>query len=220
MGPRPLAAAPSFALTLALAALAGCGHNVGDSCVTNVDCSPLGDRFCDVSAPGGYCTVQGCDKPLVNGVYTDSCPSEAVCIRFFQQVASEPCTFATALTDCHPDERCLCDCSDPNDPTRCLSPIVLSVNGSDVTTTCDQSAQGMPAAAAAHCAPESSELRDCEKRCDSDSDCRTPDYECRATGTHGAIPVPTSFAPLTLPDGGVIEIPTGDAAKFCVQKAH
>jgi hypothetical protein len=39
------------------------------------DCSSSGDRFCDTSSRGGYCTVQGCDF--------DTCPDEAACIRFF-----------------------------------------------------------------------------------------------------------------------------------------
>jgi hypothetical protein len=214
---------PSLALAvagLASALASGCGHNIGDPCATNVDCSPLGNRFCDVSSPGGYCTVEGCAKPLVNGVPTDSCPSEAVCIRFFSQIGSEPCTLATAATDCRPDERCLCDCTDPNNATNCLPPIVLTDADGGVSTTCDQSAQGTPTTAVAHCAPEASEHRDCEKKCSSDSDCRTPDYECRATGTNGAEPVPTTFANLTAPDGTVVMVPVGDAARFCVQKAH
>ena len=55
--------------------LGGCGHSIGDSCSTNVECSPQGDRTCDTAQLDGYCTLQGCDLA--------SCPSEAVCIRFF-----------------------------------------------------------------------------------------------------------------------------------------
>ena len=36
-----------------LLVLSGCGHKIGDSCGQNVDCSPLGDRFCDIASPGG-----------------------------------------------------------------------------------------------------------------------------------------------------------------------
>ena len=39
-----------------------CARTIGDDCTTNVQCSALGDRFCDLSSPGGYCTVEGCDS--------------------------------------------------------------------------------------------------------------------------------------------------------------
>jgi hypothetical protein len=61
-------------LVLALA-LAACGRSIGDDCETNVQCDPQGARQCDLSQPGGYCTVEGCD--------ISSCPDDAVCVRFF-----------------------------------------------------------------------------------------------------------------------------------------
>lgn len=68
------------AAVIVLAALAGllgggCGHAIGDTCSTNVDCSPAGDRICDTAQVEGYCTVEGCDLK--------TCPDEAACIRFF-----------------------------------------------------------------------------------------------------------------------------------------
>jgi len=53
----------------------GCGKEIGDSCVLPSDCSPNGDRQCDNTSKDGYCTIQGCDF--------DTCPDEAVCVRFF-----------------------------------------------------------------------------------------------------------------------------------------
>jgi hypothetical protein len=146
---------------LMLAAVAGCGHNIGDSCKTNVDCSPAGDRFCDTSSQDGYCTIEGCDQ--------STCPSEAVCVRFFTALPARPCTFDEVLpgsrSDCRADERCLkCDSTDP---------------------TCMVSGPG-----SGLCAPESSERRWCEKTCQHDSDCRSG-YVCRSTGMLGAEPVPT-----------------------------
>ena len=70
---------------VAVALSAGCGDEIGDSCGTNVDCSPYGDRICDVSQTGGYCTIQGCTR--------ESCPGEAVCVRFF------PATFLSRACD-------------------------------------------------------------------------------------------------------------------------
>ena len=135
------------ALLLAVAAT-GCRREIGDECVTAVDCNPNGSRSCDATQPGGYCTIQGCDE--------GSCPEEAVCIRYFPaQFLTKPCdpmALADDLTtpideDCKPDEICL---------------------------------------DAGLCAPLSTELRYCVKRCASVEDCREG-YECRLAGTRGSM---------------------------------
>jgi len=65
-----------IALLLLLCGGAACGKEIGDSCIISSDCSPNGDRLClEPQDKGGYCTVQGCD--------VDTCPDEAVCVRFF-----------------------------------------------------------------------------------------------------------------------------------------
>jgi hypothetical protein len=67
-----------FLVRIALAGCvfaAACGREIGDDCETNVQCSAQGDRQCDISQPGGYCTVEGCDR--------SSCPDSALCVRFF-----------------------------------------------------------------------------------------------------------------------------------------
>ena len=97
-------------LVIALAAAAGCGAEIGDSCTIDSDCanaailsgSALNDRTCDVSQEGGYCTILGCDY--------DTCPSEAVCVRFFTaDFQNEPCDPAQeGITEmnCSLDEEC------------------------------------------------------------------------------------------------------------------
>jgi hypothetical protein len=64
------------------------------------DCQTDDDtRSCDISQPGGYCTIDGCDER--------SCPSEAACIRFFPwPFLTETCDPA-APSACAPDEICL-----------------------------------------------------------------------------------------------------------------
>ena len=52
----------------------GCQPKIGDDCETAIDCSTLGDRLCDTSQPGGYCTVFNCEP--------DTCDDEAVCVAF------------------------------------------------------------------------------------------------------------------------------------------
>jgi hypothetical protein len=88
---------------LALGALGACGNEIGDSCKTNIDCSVEGTRPCDISQPGGYCTIEGCSLT--------SCPDEAMCVRFFPaKFLSQPCdprTEDVSSNDCSADEICL-----------------------------------------------------------------------------------------------------------------
>lgn len=148
-----------------LSALAACGHNIGDSCNTNVDCSPSGDRFCDTSAPSGYCSIDGCD--------IDTCPSGAVCIRFLTPLLDKPCNddHASVPPDdgkqpdgskCSPDQRCVCNTI--NQPSGHCN--------------------------AWFCAPEASERRWCMKGCSADTDCRSG-YRCAYTDEYGGNTVPT-----------------------------
>jgi len=87
-------------IVLALLAV-GCGKEIGDSCVVSSDCSPNGDRLCDTSSRGGYCTIQGCDF--------DTCPDEAACVRFFTGNFSNKVCNPTASHEnsgCSLDELC------------------------------------------------------------------------------------------------------------------
>jgi hypothetical protein len=97
-----------LALVAAPAALGGCGHDIGDDCKTSADCDPNGTRACDLSQPGGYCTINGCDAT--------SCPSESACIRTFPEMfLTQPCDPACEdldctsgrTDDCAADELCL-----------------------------------------------------------------------------------------------------------------
>jgi hypothetical protein len=96
----PSAIQMTFALVLAAAAAGGCAKQIGDECTTAADCNPNGSRACDQTQPGGYCTIQGCDET--------SCPSEAVCMRFFPaQYLTEPCDPTAMPSECAADELCL-----------------------------------------------------------------------------------------------------------------
>lgn len=94
---------PARCLVVALALVVGaCSSEIGDSCTLAQDCSPDGDRICDNFQPDGYCTVQGCDF--------DTCPGEAVCIKFFTgsftNRTCEPSTEDIATDMCAVDEVC------------------------------------------------------------------------------------------------------------------
>jgi hypothetical protein len=174
---------PLFAVLL----VAGCGAKIGDACKSNIDCSPLGDRFCDTAPINGYCTQEDCGAT--------TCPSEAVCIRFFTPVADAPChvdpSFPFSQSDCqNSDDICVCD---------------VSTNGACMPQTQSDPNCGGDGMCNGHCAPSSTERHWCQRSCSSDSDCRDG-YECRETGTFGAEPVPTFGNPV------------GTPAKFCAPK--
>ncbi len=84
--------------------LGACAAEIGDSCLLGTDCSPSGERICDLSQEDGYCTVVGCDY--------DTCPEEGVCIRFFvgqfNDKACDPLTedLASDSDACSLDEMC------------------------------------------------------------------------------------------------------------------
>jgi hypothetical protein len=176
---------------LSAGALSACSRTIGDGCASNVECSPLGDRFCDLASPGGYCTYEGCDR--------DSCPDSAACVRFFSlkkgqarcnvgRVARADCSQSMSALDketccvpgeagcCALGEQCLCDGED------CAAQSAQRE---------EQLAAGMTPQVApppGYCASESSERRWCMKGCDEDSDCRDG-YACVSTGTAGSISV-------------------------------
>ncbi len=91
--------------------LLGCASKIGDSCTTSTECSAQGDRLCDTSQPGGYCTVPGCSE--------DSCPSEASCIAFRASVSQHADCEGTSsrtrlrrtycMRRCHKDSDCRSD---------------------------------------------------------------------------------------------------------------
>jgi len=82
---------------LAALSLGGCKRDIGDDCKNSLDCSQESERLCDISQPGGYCTIEGCDER--------TCPEDSVCVRFFPRLGlTKACS---AATDCEPNELCL-----------------------------------------------------------------------------------------------------------------
>jgi len=142
----------AYLLTLLLIGLLApaCGKKVGDSCATNIDCAQDGTRICDLSQPDGYCTVDGCDD--------SSCPSDSICVRFFDQkfptgtCSSPPGT----IGECQADELC----------------VVCGPSASEPEQPC--------------CVPAASERRYCAATCGNNGDCRDG-YVCRTSDTLGSI---------------------------------
>jgi hypothetical protein len=93
------------AVLVLLPLAAGCAAEIGDECTTSVDCSPDGDRVCDLSQHGGYCTVEDCTP--------DSCPDEALCVEFAWEQPRLARRYCMAACDTG---------SDCRDGYRCVSP--------------------------------------------------------------------------------------------------
>jgi hypothetical protein len=90
---------PALLLLLALG-LGACGKKIGDECKTAFDCNQTDEtRTCDISQPGGYCIIEGCDQ--------GSCPDEAACVRFFPRLYLQ--TACTTSSECGNDGVCVAD---------------------------------------------------------------------------------------------------------------
>lgn len=169
---RPVRASSRLLLFLAIAsalALGACKREIGDECSTGADCEPNGSRICDLSQPGGYCTIANCDER--------SCPSDSACIRFF------PTQFLTKA--CNPaceDLPCLRDPEATEEQGRC--PEGCPTNDCGVDELCLD---------AGVCAPRTTERRYCQKTCGDNGDCRGG-YECRVAGAKGSMALTTDLS--------------------------
>jgi hypothetical protein len=61
-------------IAVACLVLFACTPAIGDHCALSSDCSIQGNRTCDTSQPGGYCTIFGCSA--------NSCPDNAACVVY------------------------------------------------------------------------------------------------------------------------------------------
>jgi hypothetical protein len=107
---------PRWAYAIALLML-GCQPDIGDACTTNANCSLTGDRLCDPTSPGGYCTQFNCSP--------GKCPDEAACVGFYGKL-SNACTTAFpeqrfersfCMKKCESDDDCR-----TGDGYKCLRP--------------------------------------------------------------------------------------------------
>jgi hypothetical protein len=89
-------AALSFVLALFVA---GCAPKIGDGCNTGLDCSINNDRACDTAAPGGLCTIYGCEA--------GTCPDNAVCVQW--RPNESRLTFNACMPRCNGDAGCRVD---------------------------------------------------------------------------------------------------------------
>lgn len=109
----PMSALPShwllcawFGLSGLAALLSACGHEIGDSCSTSLDCSAQNSRLCDRTQPGGYCTIAPCER--------GTCPGDSTCVEF--RPTEERLAITYCMRECESDG----DCRD-GDGYRCTT---------------------------------------------------------------------------------------------------
>jgi hypothetical protein len=97
----------AWPLLLAALSLGACKRDIGDACKNSLDCSQETERLCDISQPGGYCTIEGCDER--------TCPEKSVCVRYFPHDEKAPtmsCADCTAAEVCLQDGHCVARASE------------------------------------------------------------------------------------------------------------
>jgi hypothetical protein len=155
-------------LAALLALIAGCRDKIGDPCRRAFDCSPRGDRLCDLSnAPfdpqgKGECTIEGCSH--------GACPREAVCVKVYSSM------FLSVACDPERED---------------LEPIDADAPELGLVDECDPQEVCLPEGL---CADELTARTSCRLECKKDSDCRG-NYECVETGTGGVYVAPDPADP-------------------------
>jgi len=139
---RQLSGALVIAIAVSGIGLTSCKDKIGDACDFNVDCSSKGDRLCDLSSPGGYCTIENCNA--------ESCPGGSACIAFY------PVAFLNH--PCDPDREDTVACVPPTDP--------------DEPDWCNQCTPDERCIQSGFCASKASARRWCMKTCKKRKDCR------------------------------------------------
>ncbi|MEM1029545.1 MAG: hypothetical protein AAF928_06435 [Myxococcota bacterium] len=117
---------------VALAAGAACTPSIGDGCENNIDCSTLGDRICDTTQPGGYCTVFNCEP--------DSCTDEAVCVSFNNELDAACGTAGAGRQGRFGKTFCMRRCDETSDCREgyvCQRPVERAARVVDADTTGD-----------------------------------------------------------------------------------
>ncbi|HEY0464734.1 MAG TPA: hypothetical protein VGC79_11015 [Polyangiaceae bacterium] len=104
----PLSRWVALAICLTAAALAlGCTPKIGDDCTVSTNCSTTGVRLCDVTQPGGYCTIFNCEP--------GSCPDDAKCVNFGTELSPVPGCQPSQANSPYKRSFCMASCSTDSD---------------------------------------------------------------------------------------------------------
>ncbi|MFO0660125.1 MAG: hypothetical protein U0165_09885 [Polyangiaceae bacterium] len=168
----------TFVVALACASLSiGCKTKIGDKCTTSTDCSTQGDRLCDTTEPGGYCTIFNCDP--------NSCPEEASCVAFDLQ--SDPLCYVPADSQRMLRTFCLRGCESEDDCRggyTCATPEVL--HSQYAALIVDGATNGIGVCIAKHVSPVQSVDAGVDDASCGPADVVDPPYTQSAGGSSGS----------------------------------
>jgi hypothetical protein len=117
----PFARLAILAICLSGVLALGCTPKIGDDCSVSTNCSTTGDRLCDVTQPGGYCTKFNCEP--------GSCPEDSVCVNFGTKLSPVAGCAPSQANSPYKRSFCMASCEDDNDcreSYRCLAPTDLN----------------------------------------------------------------------------------------------
>lgn len=92
---------------LAAALALGCTPKIGDDCTVSTNCSTTGDRLCDVTQPGGYCTKFNCEP--------GGCPEDSVCVNFGTKLSPISGCQASQANSPYKRSFCMANCGSDGD---------------------------------------------------------------------------------------------------------
>ena len=87
--------------------LMGCKPEIGDECTVSTDCSAAGERLCDTTQPGGYCTIFNCEP--------GTCPEEAICISYGSMLSTVPACRDRNRRSRYEETYCVAKCEEDDD---------------------------------------------------------------------------------------------------------
>jgi len=110
-----------FLVAVSCALALGCKPKIGDDCSVSTNCSSTGDRLCDITQPGGYCTTFNCEP--------GSCPEDSVCVNFGTKLSPIAGCAPSQANSPYKRSFCMASCgsdSDCRDGYKCLAPTDFS----------------------------------------------------------------------------------------------
>ena len=96
---------------------------IGDPCEDSIDCDIQGKRYCDLTQPKGYCTLEGCEK--------STCPEDSVCVMFRPKPDRLASTWCMATCDSKSDCRDGYSCKQADQLGEAQSTAGADAGGSD-----------------------------------------------------------------------------------------
>ncbi len=120
----------AFALlaALACAVMPACRRQIGDGCMTHVECEYTGTRRCDLTQRNGYCTIPDCTP--------DVCPDNALCVEFDSHTTRLSRRYCMRACETDMDCRDGYQCARPTIPSTGQCPVGGEADAGEALPAC------------------------------------------------------------------------------------